>query len=100
MQLRQSVKQLSVFMRKHGLISSKTAVGCTHCNAFKAMRWQAQLLDAFAYIFIWLSDNGKIEELRLLKEFINAKKDKKFRRILLAYAGKATGNKERLIIVD
>lgn len=101
-QLQPVVKQLSEFIKTKGLGKSGPALGsnCTHCDGHKAMRAQGQLIDNFAKIFFWLYDRRKIKALRKVRAYASNKHGKPYKRILLAYSGPATKNKDRLAIVE
>jgi hypothetical protein len=101
MPMRDGVHQLHRFMVQHGLTSGNVETkGCTNCDAFKAIVAQRTLLDNFASIFIRLHDAGRMNELRELKRLVGAAKSRPFRRVILAYAGKASGGEQRTVIVE
>ena len=99
-QMQRSVEELAQFMKNKGLTTRALTSNCTHCDAFKALRAQAQLVDGFARIFIWLGDNGRMQELRRLGVFVSLIKGMQFKRVFGAYSGPATKKKERLVIVE
>lgn len=96
------VKQLANFIKSKGLGKSEARLGtnCSHCDGHKAMRAQGQLIDNFAKIFFWLYDHRKIKALKKVRAYASNKHNKLYRRVLLAYSGPATGNKDRLAVVE
>lgn len=99
--LQPSVIELIDYMREHGMtLDSPFKKGCKGCDVFKVFRAQRIILDAFAKIFIWLNDNDRMQELLKVREFASAAKRRRFRRIILAYAGKATKGRNRLVAVE
>ena len=88
-------------MEKNGLTanSGKTK-RCTGCGARKALKAQAQLLDGFAKIFLWLHDQDRMGELDTLRQYVSAERKSPCDRLILAYSGKATANQDRLVVVS
>ncbi len=102
-QLEPLTKELIEFMKKHGMLKSDETVDlskCTRCDAWVAAKAQARLLDGFAQIFLWLYDRGRIGDLRKVRDFAGAARRQTYRRIVLAYSGKATKKRERLAVVE
>ncbi len=97
--LQANVAQLLAFMEKHGLLGGDIR-SCKNCDIFKVIGAQGQLLDNFAKILIWLYDRGRMDELRGVLRFVSDAKRRPYRRLILAYAGKATGKAHRLVIVE
>ena len=91
---------VSAFIKKHGLGGGKGKPGCRNCQAAHASKAQVLLVDNFAKIFIYLHEADRMEELRQLMVFASTMRKRSYKRVILAYAGKATKNKERLLVVD
>lgn len=88
------VEKLSEFIQR-----VNNAATCKKCDIARAYKAQAQLLDAFAKRFIEIYDAGRLDELLQLRGVVE-KNGRSADRIILAYAGKTTKNRERVIIVE
>ena len=92
-QLKYAAKQLSDYVRTLN-------PGCRWCAAHKAVAFQTKLLDAFAKIFFWLYDRGRLDDIRLVLDFVVKHKSEPFDRIVMAYSGPSTELKDRIATVE
>lgn len=99
-QLLPAVEKLVQYMQSHGFTGDPATKECKRCDVFRVVANQNVLLDSFAQILLWLNDTGRIQELQTLKNFVSEAKKVEFKRVILAYAGKATKKRDRLVIVE
>lgn len=89
------VEKLSEFIKRVNI----GGAACKKCDAARAYKAQSQLLNAFAERFIAVHDAGKLDELLRLRQVVE-RNGRRADKVMLAYAGKATKNRERVIIVE